>query len=72
MKYTEIARQLGTTENAVKILASKALRKIEQAGDMETFATVVRLTQLRSAGAYIPCGSVECLPEWRQPYRPEK
>ncbi len=63
MTNGEIAHALGCSTHAVEILVSKALAKIEKAGDMEAFTTIVRLSQVRRGDAYIRCGSIECRPE---------
>ena len=64
MEYSEIAKQLGVTESTVYELAARGLRKIARTGNMETFATVVRLTEIKKAHeAFIRCGSIECRPE---------
>ncbi len=64
MEYAEIAKQLGISEDNAREAVSKGLRRIARAGDMQTFATVVRLTALeRAKEAPIRCGSIECRPE---------
>lgn len=67
-KYAEIAAELGISEAAVKLRASKALRKIKRAGNMDAFVALVCFTESKAV-RYLPrCGSVECLPEWREIY----
>jgi hypothetical protein len=64
MEYAEIAKSLGISESRARGIVTEALHRIEQAGDMEGFATVVRLTHLKAAGEVnIRCGSIECRPE---------
>ena len=64
MEYSEIARQLGIEEQTARLAVSRGLRKIARNGDMQTFASVVRLTALeKERQAYIRCGSIECRPE---------
>ena len=61
MEIDAIARELNISEATVRVLIARGLRKIAQAGDAESFATIVRLTRDRSA--VIRCGSIECRPE---------
>lgn len=64
MEYAEIAQREHISEAAARDIVSRGLRRIERNGDMETFITVVRLTEFkRSKQTFIRCGSIECRPE---------
>ncbi len=67
MEFSEIAKQLGISEANARKIVSTGLKRIRVAGDLETFATVVRLTEIEKAReTFIRCGSIECRPEkWK-------
>lgn len=62
MSMEEITTELGVDPRTTERLLARALRKIERAGDMPTFNTVVRITRLKLANVpLVRCGSFECL-----------
>jgi len=63
MEISEIASKLEMSEAAVRKQIYRGLRKLARAGEKENFAALVHQAQLKKAGPYIRCGSIECRPE---------
>lgn len=59
MEYHEIATQLHIKESVARELTSRALRKTAQAGEMETFSSVVHLGAATRVDAEISLARLE-------------